>query len=215
MEIKLLTDEEINAYVQHEAGNREYFHLTEEQFAEIGEKIRSSDLNLSRYHASRQIYMEISEESQKKKFPVWAVAAVVSLLLAFTAFFYLSEGFDSDNTVALHGDSLPTAEELSARFGENETLENRVNYPLRSAVAGEIKPGNSLVFKEKVHFSWDARESVNYVLKVYDQNEEVLFRQSTNDGQVDWNIPADGVYYWSLEDDYEVFHWGKVFGLAH
>ena len=216
MEInKLLTNEEINAYVQREAGNHEYFSLTDEQFAAIGEKIKSSDLNLSRYEASKQIYLEISEVNQTKKFPRLAIAAAISLLLACTVFFYMNQGVEPGTNIALHNSNLPSAKELSARFGQNETLENRVNYPLRSSATSEIQPGNSLVFKEKVSFTWEAQEKTDYVLKIYDRNEKVLFKQSTEKGQVSWDVPADGVYYWSLEDNYEVFHWGKVFGLAH
>ncbi|MEL7148323.1 MAG: hypothetical protein AAFO69_18260 [Bacteroidota bacterium] len=215
MEIKLLTNEEINAYVQHEAGNTEYFNLTEEQFAEIGEKIRSSDLNLSRYQASKKVYLEISDVSKKKKMPVLAIAAAISLLIAFTVSFYINQGGYDGDAVAIHDGTLPTARELSARFGQNETLENRVNHPMRSSAKVEILPENSGVFKGKVDFSWEAKESASYVLKVYDRDEQLLFKQEVSNGEVDWDVPADGVYYWSLEDDYEVFHWGKVFGLAH
>ena len=213
MESNFLTNEEINAYVQYEAGNTSYFNLTEAQYAAIGEKIRSSDVNLHRYEASRQIYLEINELGQKKKFPLMAVAATVCLLIAFSVFFYFNQGLNANSTLAVNGD-LPTAQELSVKFGLNETLDNRVNYPLRSAAITDILPENNQVFKGNVDFSWKVEQSTSFILKVYDKNEKLLYKQSSDDGTVDWTIPGDDVYYWSLEDDYEVLHWGKLYGLV-
>ena len=109
--------------------------------------------------------------------------------------------------------NLPTIAELSARFGLNETLDNRVNYPLRSVTINKVLPENNKVFKEEVKFSWETGADAQLTLKVYNKSEEVLFEKSSDTGKITWTIPKENVYYWSLEDEYEVIHWGKLYGL--
>lgn len=215
MESEFLTDEEINAYVQYEAGNSEYFHISQEQYAEIGKKIKSSDLNVSRYEKSKQIYLEIADYKEVKKFPLMAIAASLLLLIVFSAVYYFG-GLDSKNdVVAVNDVNMPTIAELSDRFGVNETLDNRVNYPLRSVAITEVLPKNSVIFRDQVKFSWQTSAKAQMTLKIYDKTEKVLFEKSSDNGEITWDIPEENVYYWSLEDDYEVIHWGKLFGLKN
>ena len=215
MESEFLTDEEINAYVQYEAGNSEYFRISEEKFAEIGKKIRSSDLNVNRYEKSKQIYMEIADYKAEKKFPVMAVAASLLLLIVFSAVYYFGDLGNKNDVVAINDVNMPTVTELSDRFGLNETLDNRVNYPLRSVAITEVLPRNNKIFRDQVKFSWQTGSKARLTLKVYDKTEKVLFEKSSDNGELTWDIPEENVYYWSLEDDYEVIHWGKLFGLKN
>jgi len=215
MESGYLKDEEINAYVQHEAGNTEYFKMSEEKYAEIGKKIRSSDLNQNRYERSKEIYNEIAEIKEERKIPFLAIAASVILLLVFSSVYYFGGVEEPNNNMAINDINLPTAEELTARYGLNETLDNRVNYPLRSVSISNIKPENNSVFKEEVKFSWGVSSETSLTLKVYDKSEKLLFKKASNDGEITWKIPQNDVYYFSLEDEFEVFYWGKLFGLEN
>ncbi len=213
MDSEYLRDEEINAYVQYESGNREYFNISEEKYAEIGKKIRSSDLNVNRYEKSKQIYMEISEEKKEKKFPIMAIAASLVLLIVFSAVYYFGDFNEQKDVVAVNDLNMPSIAELTSRYGVNETLDNRVNYPLRSVAISKVLPENNKIFKEDVKFSW--KTNSNLTLKIYNKTEKVLFEKSSDVGEITWKIPEDNVYYWSLEDEYEVIHWGKLFGLKN
>ncbi|MGB3466707.1 MAG: hypothetical protein WBA74_15615 [Cyclobacteriaceae bacterium] len=213
MDSVFLTDEEINAYVQYEAGNKEYFKLTEEKYAEIGQKIRSSDLHRRRYEQSKQVYDEILGIKEKSKFPFLAIAASLLILLICSGVYYFGSLNNQLDTLTYDGKNLPTLAELNKRYGLNETLENRVNYPLRGLSIQDILPENSSIFKGEVKFSWEVENSEELILKIYDKSEKVLFKKATVDGTVEWKIPESNIYYWSLEDDSEVFHWGKVYGI--
>lgn len=215
MDSEYLTDEEINAYVQYEAGNREYFTISEEKYAKIEKKIRSSDLNVNRYEKSKQIYNEISEIKEERKFPVMAIAASLLILVVFSAVYYFVDFGDRKQVIVINDVEMPTIAELTARYGINETLDNRVYYPLRSVAISKVLPENNKVFKEEVKFSWDTNSNTQLILKIYDKTEKVLFEKSSEAGEITWKITEDNVYYWSLEDEYEVIHWGKLFGLKN
>lgn len=213
MDSNFLTEEEINAYVQYEAGNREYFKLTEEKYAEIGEKIRSSELHQRRYEQSKQVYDEILGVKEKSRLPFMAIAASVVLLIVCTAvYFFGTLDQEMDNLAQNTGD-LPGLTELNERYGLNETLDNRVNHPLRGVSIRDILPVNNQIIRDEVKFSWQTEGEQKLTLKIYDKSEKVIFKESATDGKIQWDIPEGDVYYWSLEDENEIFHWGKFYGL--
>ena len=214
MESDFLTQEEINAYVQYEAGNNEYFKLTEERYAEIGKKIESSDMHRRRYEQSKQIYDEILGVNTRRKVPFMAIAASLLILMVCTAVYYFGALDRHVDELAHGGNNLPTLSELNERYGLNETLDNRVNYPLRGISINNILPENKSIFREEVKFSWELKGDQSLTLKIYDKEENVIFVKSTGDKAVEWEIPQNNVYYWSLEDESEIFHWGKFYGLT-
>lgn len=199
----ILTDTEIHAYVQHEAGNTEYFKMSDAEALAIKGKIEANDINKARYSESKRLYDEIGQSLEDK--PVrrtnsyLMIAASIAVILTISYF-----TFFNSSTI-----NQPDTEILAANFTVNEELENLVNYPVRGVEITNVTPENGDKLEGDVVLSWEWHEQDKLEIHLYNNKGDLLFTRS---GTSPMNLNEDwtaGLYYWSLANEDETIHWGK------
>ncbi len=224
MEENKLTDEEINALVQYEAGNREYFRMDEDKAAEIRAKVQSNDINQARYKESKEIYLSINRILKKRsKFNPYAVAAALLFLFSFSFVFiyFESQKLVKDGSggsiaagpaVDTLGSVLSDEELLAEHYRPNEELENYVNYALRDIVRLEAMPKKGTVLNTTVNVSWAGEGISRLTLKLFDNKGALIRKEENRSSPIPLSeLKVPGLYYWSLENDEEVIYWSKFY----
>lgn len=208
----LLTDEEINALVQVEAGNTQYFKVTQKEMDEIRSKIKSNDINEKRYLDSKKMYEEINHvlKEENRGLPLWKVAACIAFLIigSLATIFWLRESEQlTDVYIELTDEEL-----LSENFQLNDEFENYVNSPMRSGGFQIIKPTTGIVLSGRIVIEWAKTKSSRLTLKIYNNNQKSILQQDVIPHKVTIDQEfSSGVYYWSLENADEIIHWGKFY----
>ena len=83
--MKHLTEAEINAIVQYEYGNNEFFNSDESEIQKLKKHLETCIACQKRYKKSKQYYSEISSLPEPKTF-VWQYSAAAILLIASIPF---------------------------------------------------------------------------------------------------------------------------------
>ena len=225
MEDNLLTDEEINAFVQYEAGNHEYFKLDKEQAERIKAKIQDNDISRRRYLESRRHYAEIGNVLKKKRtLSPMMVAASLLILFGFSfLFIYRSSqrltGDAASGPVAVEldlgsneaGEALGASELLAVNYQAYEEFENYVNYGLRDVGNFYAAPEKDAVVIGPVTLTWE-NDGAPLTFKLYDNQGKMIQKvQKVDASLVLDDLAEPGLYYWSLENEEEVIHWSKFY----
>lgn len=202
-----LTDEEINALVQYEAGNNEYFQLTQSEAERIKSVIEMSDLYRQKYEDSRKVYQEVHTVVTKKTQPnTFGIAAAIALFLMGSLVLF------NINWNGLTSRTLTQAELASPGFQINTELENYVNYPMRSSMVSTVQPEIGSVLSGSIVFEIDTRQRERLSLKILNNEQVVVFQDdlSAQPFLMEQDL-TPGLYYWSVENEQEIIYWGKFY----
>ncbi|MEQ9403896.1 MAG: hypothetical protein RIM99_09940 [Cyclobacteriaceae bacterium] len=225
----------INALVQYEDKNENFYQLDESEIQTIRDHLISCKNCQVLYQDSTKIYHGIKQELAQKhpSKKIWyGIAASIILLISAYQFGL----FDSDipdemisakdqSTEVTQPNTSPTTEDektedvpqdkdnsvsnlLAANIEPNAELEYMVDNNLRSTSLTDV--GSTLIDGNHLQITWTYAGSEDLTIRLVDNKEKEIIQHDKVTPPLKIAIPYSGLFYWILETEDEILYTGKT-----
>ena len=196
------------------ASEREEFNIRLKEDGEFAEKVKSiSELAIS-LRASSRIIKEKESKTLVIKRLMWAASIIIILGLASTLFIFNDnkKNIITEKTVFREKEKLLSSE----NFRPNPVLENNLQMSYRSTVQNPavVSPVDSFVLtnNEKLIFEIQGISNPYYIFIYNNELEKVYESEKITENRFMPQIQlTEGLYYWKIEQNNEVYWPGRFF----